>query len=660
MAKKKSKEMTNKLPDDVGELKAKVAELERIKKVQESIYKISEAVHSAKDLDELYKKIHETIAKLMPAKDNFYIALYDREKGLLRFSYFVDQEEAPPPPQKLGRGLTEYVLRKGEPLLAPPQVFKELEKKGEVVSIGPPSVDWLGVPLKITNRTIGVLAVQIYEKGLRYTEEDKDILNFVSEQIATAISRKKYEQEISEKNELFRLVVNNSPSGIFTVDDCFRLTYLNDKAAEIIGGKKEEIIGEDFRQFLDQESVALVVERYHKRQSGEDVPPRYEFNVARKDGEKRLVEIVSGVLKAPGGKVQTIAHIRDITEHREMEKQIKESENRYKNLVEKARIGILIDDREGNFIYFNDTLCEIFGYQQDELKTKTILTLVHPEDQEKVINLHKKRVAGKKAKSSYEFKGVKKDGAVIFCEVDAVVLRKKGDIIGTRSYIRDITESKKDKQRIEDSLREKEVLLREIHHRVKNNMQVISSLLSLQSKDIEEENILKIFKESQRRIRTMAMVHEKLYGSEDLSKVDFSKYISSLVQYLFHSFGIDSEKISIKQDVKKIFLDINTAIPVGLLTNELISNSLKHAFPEGGKGEVEVSMERRDDGKIRLMVSDNGVGIEDELDLNKIGSFGLQLVKMLTEQLHGDIKVESNEKTSFIITFEELKYSSNE
>jgi len=655
---KKKKEKKEFLFSDVEELKSKVEDLEKLKKKQDSIYKISEAAHSAKSLGDLYKKIHEIIARLMTAKENFYIALYDEESELLRFPYFVDQEEAPPSPQNLGKGLTEYVLRTGKALLAPPHVFKELEKRGEVVSVGPPSVDWLGVPLKIKNKTIGVLAVQSYQKGLRYTEEDKEVLNFVSEQVAIAISRKKAEEELSERNALFRLVVNNSPSGLFTIDDHFKLTYLNDKAADIVGDKRENIVGKDFRNYLDKGSQKLVTERYKKRQRGEDVPSTYEFKVVRKDGEKRLVEVISSIFRTYSGQTQTVAHIRDITEHKNMEKKLKESEARYKNLVEKARIAIMIDDKEGNFKYFNTRLCEIFGYGRKELQKKTILSLVHPDDRERVLNLHKSRVAGKKVKSSYEFKGIKKDGTVIFGEVDAVLLKKKDQIIGTRSYIRDITESKKDKQRIEDSLREKEVLLREIHHRVKNNMQVISSLLSLQSRGIQEDRVIEIFKESQRRIKTMAMVHEKLYRSEDLSKVDFSKYINSLSQYLFQSFGIVSNRIVLKNDVEKILLDLNTAIPLGLLVNELISNSLKHGFPTGRRGEVRVSLARTECDNIKLVVSDNGIGIKNVLDLSKSDSFGLQLVKMLTEQIHGELKVESNEMTSFIVTFKELKYSS--
>jgi PAS domain S-box-containing protein len=655
---KKKEKIKKRLPDDIEELKNQVANLRRLKKKQISLYEISEAAHSAKSLEELYKKIHQIIEKLMPAKHNFYIALYDDAHGLLKFPYFVDQEEHPPPAQKLGRGLTEYVLETGEALLAPQDKFEEMEKKGKVLSVGPPSVDWLGVPLKIRDKTIGVLAVQSYEKGIRYTEEDKDVLNFVSEQIATAISRKQSEEELEVRNALFQLVVNNSPSGVFIVDDHYKLSYVNRKFCEILGYKEKELVGRDFRDFLARGSLELVTDRYKKRQKGEKVPSKYEFKIIRKDGESRLIEIVSGVIKTSLGRVQTVPHIRDITEERKMEQQLKESETRYKNLVEKARIAILIDDRDGNLKYFNDRLCEIFGYTRRELEKKKNCELVHPDDLEKVINLHKNRVAGKKVKSSYEFKGIKKDGAVIFCEVEAVALREKERITGTRSYIRDITESKRDKKKIEDSLREKEVLLREIHHRVKNNMQVISSLLTLQSREIEDKKILEIFEESRRRIRTMAMVHEKLYGSMDLSKIDVSKYISSLSQFLFHSFGIDSDRIVLKEDVENILLDINMAIPFGLLVNELISNSLKHAFPKKRRGEVRISLTKTNNNWIKLVVSDNGVGVKNKRELTKPSSFGLQLVKMLTEQLHGDMEIKTNKETSFIITFKELKYSS--
>ena len=182
-------------------LQQEVIERKQREKIQASIYRISEAAHLARNLEDLYHSIHSTISELMPAKDNFYIALYDEASEMLSFSYFVDEYEENPGPQKLGKGLTEYVLRTGKPLLASPEVFSELEKKGEIESVGPPSIDWLGVPLKAKDRTIGVLTIQSYAEGVRYCEEDKNILTFISEQVAMAIERKQAEEELSKAKE---------------------------------------------------------------------------------------------------------------------------------------------------------------------------------------------------------------------------------------------------------------------------------------------------------------------------------------------------------------------------------------------------------------------------------------------------------------------------
>ena len=169
----------------------------RAEAIQSAVYRISEATHSAKGLPELYRQIHKIIGGLMPAA-NFYIALHDEKTDTLSFPYFVDEEESPPPPQKLGRGLTEYVLRTRRPLLASPEVFEGLVRKGEVISIGPPSVDWVGAPLMIQGKTIGVIVVQSYTEGVRFTEEDKAILNFVSEQVAMAIDRKGAQERLAQ------------------------------------------------------------------------------------------------------------------------------------------------------------------------------------------------------------------------------------------------------------------------------------------------------------------------------------------------------------------------------------------------------------------------------------------------------------------------------
>ncbi len=216
---------------------------------------------------------------------------------------------------------------------------------------------------------------------------------------------------------------------------------------------------------------------------------------------------------------------------------------------------------------------------------------------------------------------------------------------------KEIKEKEKIQEQINNSLKEKVILLREIHHRVKNNLQVISSLLSLQSGYIEDKKSLEIFRESQNRVRSMALIHEKLYRSKSLNKIEFDEYIDSLAKDLFSSYNIDSDRIKLISDLKGTFLEIDTGILCGLILNELISNSLKHAFPNGREGEIYISMRLDSGSAYNLVVRDNGIGFPDNLDFRNTDSLGLQLVTSLTQQLNGNIELLKNGSTEFQITF---------
>ncbi len=215
----------------------------------------------------------------------------------------------------------------------------------------------------------------------------------------------------------------------------------------------------------------------------------------------------------------------------------------------------------------------------------------------------------------------------------------------------EIVERMRAEGQIRASLREKEVLLKEIHHRVKNNLQVISSLLYLQSQNVGDALSLEMLRDSQNRVRSMALVHEKLYQSEDLARVDFAGYISSLINHLFQSYGVNSSLIGLKTSVDDFAVDIDTAIPCGLILNELISNSLKHAFPDGRAGEIHVELRSDNAGQFTLLVSDNGIGLPEDWGLRETESLGLQLVNTLVNQLGGTIELDGSGGTAFKITF---------
>jgi len=226
-----------------------------------------------------------------------------------------------------------------------------------------------------------------------------------------------------------------------------------------------------------------------------------------------------------------------------------------------------------------------------------------------------------------------------------------------QAIIRDVSERKKAEERILDSLREKDVLLREIHHRVKNNMQIISSLLSLQSQKFQGLEVVEAFRESQDRIRSMALVHEKLYQTRDLSRIDFSDYAKSLTSFLFKTYKTDETRIALKLDLDKVFLDINAAVPCGLILNELVLNALKHAFPDERKGKVTVELRESEAGTVRLTVRDDGVGFPEGIDIAQADTMGLQIVSLLTEQLDGRVEVKRDGGTAFSVSFKVPHYA---
>ncbi len=227
----------------------------------------------------------------------------------------------------------------------------------------------------------------------------------------------------------------------------------------------------------------------------------------------------------------------------------------------------------------------------------------------------------------------------------------------------EINERLRVEEQIKASLKEKELLLKEIHHRVKNNLQVISSLLSLQSKNIQDPSALELFRESQNRIRSMALIHEKLYRSDDLAGIDFGEYVRSLSAFLVRSYRANSGPVALKVNANDIFLGIDSAVPCGLIINELVSNALKHAFPQTGnntgepvgpvgkENEIRVELGADADRQVTLIVGDNGIGFPQDLDFRNTESLGMQLVTTLTNQLNGSLELDSNDGTQFTIRF---------
>jgi two-component sensor histidine kinase len=208
-----------------------------------------------------------------------------------------------------------------------------------------------------------------------------------------------------------------------------------------------------------------------------------------------------------------------------------------------------------------------------------------------------------------------------------------------------------DLMKIRKSLREKEMLIREIHHRVKNNLTVISSLLELQSGQINDDAAMGIFDEARNRVNSMSMIHDRLYRLDDLSGMDFSEYLCSLTEQLFRNYRINDSKVRLDLNVQDLILDIDTVIPCGLIVNELVSNALKHAFPEGSEGVLNVELKKGDNDEATLIIRDNGVGIPGGLDIHNVDTLGMQIVTSLAAQIDGRLELQRENGTGFMITF---------
>ncbi|MBI2987000.1 MAG: PAS domain S-box protein [Deltaproteobacteria bacterium] len=328
----------------------------------------------------------------------------------------------------------------------------------------------------------------------------------------------------------------------------------------------------------------------------------------------------------------------------------------YVTVVEAAPNAMVMVDQAGKIVLMNSQAEKLFGYCREELMGQSIELLIpgpmrasHSDYQRGFFANPTARPMG----AGRDLIGLRKDGGTVAVEIGLNPLTINEGTFVLASII-DITERKRAEEQIKASLKEKEVLLKEIHHRVKNNLQIISSMLNLQAKSIKDPKALEMFRESQSRVRSIALIHEELYQSRDLSRLDFTDHVQSLVSHLFRSYGVHSDRIVLRIHVEEAYLDVDTAIPCGLIINELVSNSLKYAFPEGKKGEISIDLRRQHDDHYMLVVRDNGVGLPKNLDFRNTETLGLQLVNTLTEQIDGSIELGSSAGTEVKVTFTAL------
>jgi PAS domain S-box-containing protein len=336
-----------------------------------------------------------------------------------------------------------------------------------------------------------------------------------------------------------------------------------------------------------------------------------------------------------------------------------ENQEKFRLAFKYSNVGAVIFGLDRKFIQVNSTFACMLGYSEEELIEKTFRDISHPDDINIGVEEYNKMITGADDSSSFEKRYIHKNGGVIIAFTITTLLRdSKNNPLYFITHIQDFTKRKEAEDTIKASLKEKEALIREIYHRTKNNMQVICAMLGLKALSIQDKKTKSILKEMQNRIQTMALVHQKLYQSKNLSKVDLKEYISDLAELLVKSYNVSSEKVSLKLDLESISVLIDTAVPCGLLINEIVSNSFKYAFPGDRKGQIEISIKRTNADFLELKVSDNGVGVKQDLFSLQEESLGLKLLSAIAEdQLQGELKCDTENGVAYEITFRDVLYS---
>jgi PAS domain S-box-containing protein len=481
--------------------------------------------------------------------------------------------------------------------------------------------------------------------------ETEEVNQKLSEPDCAKTKSRPQKNELKKSEERYKILLESTPLGIYYNDFSGRFLYGNPRAEEIIGYKKEELIGKNFLKLkiLPVGQIKKAAKLLALNRMGRSTGPD-EFTLKRKDGSKRHVEVTTQMIVLDGKKV-VMGLVQDVSDRIRVEMKLKESEEQYRSLFEGSPDAVfLADPKTGKIIDANPAAShlllrsrkEMIGMHQSELHPPRLEAYAKEK-----FDLHARQTG---APIAVESVVLRSDGE----EVPVEVLAQKTVIAGRpilQGIFRNIKERKRAEEQIKTSLREKEVLLRELHHRVKNNVQVMASLLRLQTGHIKNKKMQDMINSYLGRIQSMGIIHEKLYQSEDLARINLSHYIRSLATHLFHTYGVNTNAVKLRVEMEDVHLDINRAIPLGLIINEIVSNSLKHAFPLSKKGEVFISLQSTDEANAVLKIIDTGIGIPKEIDSKNPQSLGLQLVNDLVKQIGGRFELTREKGTVFKITF---------
>jgi|GEM_PF-295679 len=477
-------------------------------------------------------------------------------------------------------------------------------------------------------------------------------LNNLTREQQLQTEQKLAKESLHRAEQNFHRSLDDSPMGIRIVTMTGETLYANRAILDIYGYDSiEELKTTPVKKRYTPESYAEYLIRKEKRYKNEHEPYEYEVSIVRKDGEVRHLQVFRKEILWNGEKQFQVIY-QDITEKKLVAKALKESEKKYRSIFENAMEGIFQSTTDGRFLTVNPAFAKMHGYDSPEELMQSVNDIrkqlyADPICREKFVRiLHEQGVI-----TNFEHQQFRKDGSIIWVRVNAREVRDdNNNVLYYEGKMEDISEQKYAEEKLQKSLQEKEILLQEIHHRVKNNLQVVCSILDLQSEYIDEQKTRDVLQETQNRVRAMALVHEKLYHLHDAPSILVDKYIESIVQYLHETYEGFAWNINIKVNVESLTVPIDIATACGLIVSELVSNAMKYAFPDKKAGEITIRFYKDKDSFV-ISVADNGIGLPPKIDIEKTGTLGLRLVKMLTRQLKGTMEWDKTKGTKWTITF---------
>tara|TARA_B100000809_G_scaffold248154_1_gene277963 strand:+ start:7752 stop:11267 length:3516 start_codon:yes stop_codon:yes gene_type:complete len=515
-------------PESTRSILRNITKEEWEKSLQLTYNNIAKIVTEKTIPEDIYEGIRVELGKII--NTDFFVISYLSENDIISFPYYYDffKGKIDKKERHKGNGINEYFLTKNKSLLLKRKDLNKIIDAGEYKLLGKKCLSFIGVPLKIKNKTVGVLSVQSYTNDNEFSDKDVEVLDFMSGILALTVQRKQDENIIHNQSAKLRSIIENSTHLFWTYNNEKGVTSSNNNFIKYIKeayNKSVYIKSNDLEKirFSNEEKHFFSDKKYNEAFKGES-----QYFISSKE-DKNGIKIIKEVFLNP------------------------------------------IYDEQGK-------ISEISGIAHD------------------------------------------------------------------------ITEKTLSEQKLKESLSEKEVLLKEVHHRVKNNLQVISSILNLQSSYVKDENTLNILRESQNRIKSMSFIHESLYKTDDFSKINFSEYISSLSKNLVHSYGIYSHLIELDLSLDEVFLNLDLSIPCGLIINELVSNALKYAFEDNIKGIITIELFEKK-GVINLIVQDNGLGLPKKINYKETESLGLQLVITLAEQIDAEVILDNTKGAKYTIIF---------